>query len=130
MNKEEKEAIDYFKECILKDTVYEEDLTINFMKKAVNLIEKQQAEIEELKDGYNRIFKNNVALRDELDNKDKIIKYNKGENDKAFTYQNKIIRSMAEFMFHNYYGMTYVDEWQFEEKIQEIIGDFERKIEQ
>lgn len=73
MNEEEKEAIDYFKECILKDTVYEEDLTINFMKKAVNLIKKQQAEIEILKRDFEIVDHECSRLEQEDIKKDKII---------------------------------------------------------
>lgn len=46
MNEIEKETIEYLKECILKEHTFEEELTLSFMVKAVNLIEKQQAEIE------------------------------------------------------------------------------------
>lgn len=47
MNKEQEEAIKYFNECIEKDTIYEEDLTLNFMKIAKEYIE--QLEIKEQK---------------------------------------------------------------------------------
>lgn len=43
---EDIEAIKYFKECILKDHTFEEILTIAYMKDALSLIEKQQAEKE------------------------------------------------------------------------------------
>lgn len=45
MDKEEKGAIAYFKECISKDTVYEEDLTLSYMEKALTLFEKYQDRI-------------------------------------------------------------------------------------
>lgn len=58
MNEIEKETIEYLKECILKEHTFEEELTLSFMVKAVNLIEKQQAEIEK-KD-------NKIALLEQL----------------------------------------------------------------
>lgn len=48
VNKEKiKEMKCYFNECIIKDTVYEEDLTISFMKIAKEYIEQLEKELKE-----------------------------------------------------------------------------------
>ena len=49
LSKEEiKEMKDYFNECITKDTVYEEDLTINYMKIAKEYIEQLESDKQKL----------------------------------------------------------------------------------
>lgn len=44
---QEKTAIEYFKECIKKGSIFEEDLTLNFMQTSLYLIERLQKENEE-----------------------------------------------------------------------------------
>ena len=44
---QEKIAIEYFKECIKKGSIFEEDLTLNFMQTSLYLIERLQKENEE-----------------------------------------------------------------------------------
>lgn len=49
LSKEEiKEMKDYFNECITKDTVYEEDLTINYMKIATEYIDQLESDKQKL----------------------------------------------------------------------------------
>lgn len=80
MTDKQKEAIEYFKECILKDHLFEEDLTLYFMKIVLNIIQTQQAEIEKkekekqihikLEQQYKKEY---LDTKEELEKKDKII---------------------------------------------------------
>ena len=47
LSKEEQNTVDFFKECITKDHLFEEDFTLYNMKILVNLITKLQKENEE-----------------------------------------------------------------------------------
>lgn len=48
MNEKEKETIEFFKECILKDHLFEEDLTLSYVKNVLNLLEKKDKIIDEM----------------------------------------------------------------------------------
>ena len=50
------EAIRYFKECILKDTIFEEGLTLSFMKEANEYIEQLETKVKELGKGQQELM--------------------------------------------------------------------------
>ena len=73
LSKEEIEEMkDYFNECITKDTVYEEDLTINYMKIATEYIDQleldKQKLIEKLKKKIRYYEENDEILATSNDN--------------------------------------------------------------
>lgn len=84
LSKEEiKEMKDYFNECITKDTVYEEDLTINYMKIATEYIDQLESEkqklIEKLEEDKETLKKENAdgTLQDYVI---RLLEILKGEN--------------------------------------------------
>lgn len=86
INKEEIEEMKkYLSECITKDTVYEEDLTISFMKKAKEYIEQLESELEMYKD-----------IKDMMNSKVKVIKIltNKDIDKKVNERNKKLIEKL------------------------------------
>lgn len=74
LSKEEKNAIEFFEECIKKDHLFEEDLTLYFMKIVLNLITKLKKENEHWKNGFERELEDNRKNTCELLNQDLIIR--------------------------------------------------------
>lgn len=46
LNKDQEQSLEYFKECIKKDNVYEEELTLFSMKNVLEIIEMYKRENE------------------------------------------------------------------------------------
>ena len=104
--KEKKDIIDYFEECIKKENLFEDDLTLRFMQKAVTLIREQQEENEKLNKrllynmakGLNNNLKEAKKHSEELNALNEGWKIENAELQKELDLANKIINEMAKSM--------------------------------
>lgn len=83
----------YFSECILKDTVYEEELTINFMKVAKEHIKQLETEVKEVTIQRNKLA---TILSDKEDDKQKLIV--KLEEDKIEQFDDYVIYLIESYL--------------------------------